>query len=77
MTLIIFAVIIGMALGAILKGALKIAVVVVLAVAAVGFTCHEMHIDWHNLLNVAADQATEQYEHVQPSRRVRQTRSWL
>jgi hypothetical protein len=71
MTLIIFALLIGMALGAILKGALKIAIVVTLAVAAVVFTCRELKIDWHNLLNVAADQAVEQYHHVEPPRQHR------
>jgi hypothetical protein len=66
MTLIIFALLIGIALGAILKGMVKIGLVVALAVAAVVFTCRELNIDWHKMLDVAADQAAEQYHHVEP-----------
>lgn len=66
MTLILFAVLIGMALGAILKGVVKIALVVALALGAVVFTCRELHIDWRNVIGVAADQAAEQYNRVQP-----------
>lgn len=79
MTFTIFALIIGIALGTVLKGVLKIALTVVLCMAALVFACHELHVDWRSMLHVAADEATEQYEHAAPVVRHRIPRSnpWL
>lgn len=68
MTLIVFALLVGLALGTVLKGALKIALTVVLACAAVFFTCNALHIDWHSLVDTASTEAHEQFERVQPTR---------